>query len=988
MRKWGRRLLWFGAVMLLIIGSAIYYRLPLAQYLLDQVADNLALPGFSAEVSEVSHREVIIQNVVVGIESEVTLDRLVLSYDLMDLWQGGELAIGLDRLLLSLDVTGQGPVLGSLGSLFGSDGQTETQSSLPVLPFRPALKINNSSLQIMTDLGAAQLPFAVEVKGHSEDDVQGWISFEGGRLADYEPEEFYLGAIFSSSDLQIDWDIKWQKAGLSGEGAASFFLDDPGLNWNVFGDIIGNIPKAFLPADIEHTGMKVNLDGVGQIDVGEVQPSKWREAINPLMLHFGQATVNLIANIGVEGQLVSGTRFDGQIPLTFMQKGPETKIGLNEVGQFNLTNWTADEIIPPVIKQMFGPSLSGQINPAETAITFLLNDEQPVAGKIGVKLRGETPIEITSLMKATGSISQGYDQIQLENGTLDLRGKALELVGHKISDGSLTAAVSKDTSEGWHGEWTVKTENVDNTQSKQHADYLIKVSEGTAQGSFSLDKDRLILKGDGGQVELAKFEVPGVIRTQAKEVFSFKNLESELQLLPDTAENAVELRGVSADFSVKAVKFNLIKENKDIIVSNFLSSLRGREGGKWHIGTTISEIELPDQKLKISSIRNDISTPFFQPANDFDVKAFILDSRSEANIKQEDPELGLPTFTFKSETSGLPEKTALSAEIKLFEGTKLLNLEGDMNLISLNGDIEAVIPPILFSENGIQPKIFTPHLSDLKVLDGTVSGRVEIKLDKGIPDGHGYLNVDLSDAEINELPFKGLVGRFFFQGIAEPVLPPGQKLEIASFDAGIPISDIELVFGVVPEADDFIVDLRTAVLMIAGGNLGFDPQKIPILADQKSVLLQIKKLDLKELFALIGREDLSGTGQLTGEIPIKFEGDQIIIEKGALSTEGPGVLQIRSQLIADALAVGGEQVELLVKALHNFEYTELTLDIDKPINSAAQVSLGISGANKDVLDGHPFRLNINLETKVEPLLEVLLQGQKLSRGLVSGLLNQ
>ncbi|WP_162938170.1 YdbH domain-containing protein [Kiloniella sp. EL199] len=988
MKKWGLRLLWFGAVMLLIGGSAIYYRLSLAQYLLDQVADNLVVPGFFAEVSELSHHEVVVQDIVIGDEREITLDRLVLTYDLIDLWQGGELAVDIDRLFLSLDVTGQGPVLGSLDSLFGSEGQTESQSSLPVLPFRPALKINNSNLQIMTDLGAAQLPFAVEVRGHSEDDLQGWISFEGGHLADYEPEEFYLGAIFSSSDLQIDWDIKWQKVGVSGEGAASFFLDDPGLNWNAFGDITGNIPKAFLPPDIERTRVKVNLDGVGQIDTGEVQLSRWREAINPLMLHLGQATVNLITDLWAEGQLISGARFDGQIPLKLIQKGPETEIGLGEVGQFNLKNWATDETIPPAIKQMFGPSLSGEIDPAETIITFNLNDEQPVTGRIGVTIRGETPVEITSLMQATGRISRGYDQVQLENAALDVRGRALEFAGHKISDGSLAINLLKGASEGWRGDWSVKTEGVDNTQSKEQQDYLLNATQSKAQGGLALDGEKLIFIGGEGQIKLAKFEVPGVIRTQAKEVFSFKDFQSELQLLPDAAENAVELKSVSGDFRAKALKLNLVKENNDIIVSNFSSKLRGREGDKWHIGTTISEIELPDQKLKINAIRNDVTTPFFQLTSDFDVKKLFLDGLFEANIKPEDPELALPVFTFMGKTSGPLEKTDLSADVKLLEGTQLLNLVGNMDLISLDGKIEAAIPQISFSENGIQPKIFTSHLSDLKVSDGSVSGRVELDLNKGVPDGHGYLNVDLSDAEINELPFKNLVGRFFFQGIAELVLPPGQKLEVASFDAGVPISNIELVFGIESKEDDFIVDLRNAGLMIAGGNLGFEPQKIPVLADRKSILLQVEKLDLKELFTLIGREDLSGTGQLTGQIPIKFEGEQIIIEKGALATEGPGVLQIRSQLIADALAAGGEQVELLVKALQNFEYTELTLDIDKPINSPAQVSLGISGANKDVLDGHPFRLNINLETKVEPLLEVLLQGQKLSQGLVSGLLNK
>ncbi|WP_299374973.1 hypothetical protein, partial [uncultured Kiloniella sp.] len=381
MRKWGRRLLWCGAVMLLIGGTVIYYRLPLAQYLLDQTADNLALPGFAAKVSEVSHREIIIENVIVGDEREITLDHLALTYDLIDLWHGGELAVDLDGLSLSIDVTGQRPVFGSLDGLFVGGGETEAQSSLPILPFRPALKINNSMLQVMTDLGAAQLPFAVEIRGQSEDNVQGWVSFEGGYLADYEPEELYLGAIFSSSDLQIDWDIKWQKVGVSGEGAASFFLDDPGLNWNVFGDITGNIPKAFLPSDVVRTRVKVKLDGVGQIDLGASQPSTWREAISPLVLNLEQATAGLTSDVWAEGQLASGVKFDGQIPLKLMQKGPETKIGLGDLGQFNVTNLSADDTIPPEIKQMFGSSLSGEIDPAETELTFTMNNERPVAGR-------------------------------------------------------------------------------------------------------------------------------------------------------------------------------------------------------------------------------------------------------------------------------------------------------------------------------------------------------------------------------------------------------------------------------------------------------------------------------------------------------------------------------------------------------------------------------------------------------------------------------
>src|SRR3546814_17999072 len=66
-----------------------------------------------------------------------------------------------------------------------------------------------------------------------------------------------------------------------------------------------------------------------------------------------------------------------------------------------------------------------------------------------------------------------------------------------------------------------------------------------------------------------------------------------------------------------------------------------------------------------------------------------------------------------------------------------------------------------------------------------------------------------------------------------------------------------------------------------------------------------------------------------------------------------------------ALAGGGETVEAAVKALEDFHYEELTLTLAKTAANDATVKLSTLGQNPDVMDGQPFRFNIDLESNLD-----------------------
>ncbi len=82
------------------------------------------------------------------------------------------------------------------------------------------------------------------------------------------------------------------------------------------------------------------------------------------------------------------------------------------------------------------------------------------------------------------------------------------------------------------------------------------------------------------------------------------------------------------------------------------------------------------------------------------------------------------------------------------------------------------------------------------------------------------------------------------------------------------------------------------------------------------------------------------------------------------------------------LSQGGEQVDLMMQALRDFRYENLSLEIVKPESGEAMLKLSMLGRNPAVLDGYPFQFNITLSGDLEPLLEALARGRKLSSDLL------
>ena len=87
----------------------------------------------------------------------------------------------------------------------------------------------------------------------------------------------------------------------------------------------------------------------------------------------------------------------------------------------------------------------------------------------------------------------------------------------------------------------------------------------------------------------------------------------------------------------------------------------------------------------------------------------------------------------------------------------------------------------------------------------------------------------------------------------------------------------------------------------------------------------------------------------------------------------------KTMLIVSDLHLGaGETLDENINVLEDFHYDELSLTIAKTAKNDATVRLSTLGKNPAVMDGQPFRFNINLESNLTSVLDALRQGYSLS----------
>ena len=295
---------------------------------------------------------------------------------------------------------------------------------------------------------------------------------------------------------------------------------------------------------------------------------------------------------------------------------------------------------------------------------------------------------------------------------------------------------------------------------------------------------------------------------------------------------------------------------------------------------------------------------------------------------------------------------------------------------------------LTFSSDGLQPANLSPNLSVFQNTKGRVevSGQIRLSPNEAVKS-NAMLRVTDVDTDFTALSFDGISGDLNLLDIFSLRSAPGQVFRAKQMTAPVPLENPTIVLHWVRSGQDPLIRIESANGQFADGTISLEDTPIRLNASSNDFRLLFDKLSLKTLLEDWAGGRVSGSGILSGTIPFTLGSDGPIIIDGALSAEDEGFIKVHWGEARGSLEAQGSEFALMVQALDNFQYRVLNVRVRRPSNDELSLLVQLEGANPEVLNGYPFRFNINLSGDLEKILAAIAKGQSLTEDLLRGRVN-
>lgn len=174
------------------------------------------------------------------------------------------------------------------------------------------------------------------------------------------------------------------------------------------------------------------------------------------------------------------------------------------------------------------------------------------------------------------------------------------------------------------------------------------------------------------------------------------------------------------------------------------------------------------------------------------------------------------------------------------------------------------------------------------------------------------------------------------------------------------------------------LDLQSFSGSAMGGSLSTSAQQFDFSHATQKFTLELKEINLANLLKQYSSSELSGTGLLSGFVPIEINRAGISVAQGMVAAAEPGGLLQMNSTRANAMAKNQPSMKLVVDALNNFHYTALASQINYDEKGKLLLSVKLEGRNPVLERGRPIHLNINVEEDVPAMLASIQLSSKVS----------
>jgi len=294
------------------------------------------------------------------------------------------------------------------------------------------------------------------------------------------------------------------------------------------------------------------------------------------------------------------------------------------------------------------------------------------------------------------------------------------------------------------------------------------------------------------------------------------------------------------------------------------------------------------------------------------------------------------------------------------------------------GTADVDIPDLRFAPKGLQPQYLVSALKGkLAEVEGLVQAKIKLAFAAGQPlQSSGTAKI--IDMNFGTLPgpLSGVNTELTFTNMFPLQSQGRQKLIVDKFDPGFPLENGVIEFEMIPDG----VKVYSARWPLGGGFFSLDPFDWLYSNEVNRVVMRIEKVSIGEFLKDVGDGALKATGDLEGTLPIVMSGIDVKVDNGELFVREGGRIQYQSQQLNSISELDGTDEKAIkavregnyrdaaFEALKDFEYQELRVKIDGPLDGAMGVFLKFDGKNGKVLGGQPFRFDIGLEGELLNIL--------------------
>lgn len=272
-----------------------------------------------------------------------------------------------------------------------------------------------------------------------------------------------------------------------------------------------------------------------------------------------------------------------------------------------------------------------------------------------------------------------------------------------------------------------------------------------------------------------------------------------------------------------------------------------------------------------------------------------------------------------------------------------------------------------------------------------------LSLTQGKASSTGRLTADLQQGSIKEVraalvinELSGIYDTTLFQGLTTTLTMNATPTAFVVTTDGVRVKQINkgFVFGPLNSAGAYRADWQNPTqgkfslqhfhAEVIGGSVTTPAREFDLTQEKHSLVLTLENIDLGLLLQQHPSTELSGTGRISGTLPIDITARGISVPKGVVAARPPGgQLQYHSER-AEALARSQPGMKLITDALEDFHYTVLASDISYDEDGKLLLALRLEGKNPALEKGRPVHFNINLEEDLPAMIASIQLSNQIS----------